>query len=347
MIHLEEIKFKSLILHKIGSKANNEGVNFSKSAMQTSEDINQLLLHYFFTPFKHREYYHLTHDSDINLNEIYSYASAIFENPSTIFEQSINIAKHLYQTSTHPKIKPGELYIVFFQDCIVEGELVDAIGIFKSENKDTFLKVYSAGGDFGLESDNGININKLDKGCLIFNSMKEFGYLVAAVDNLSKNNEAIFWMNDFLNLKRREDEYFQTEAALEMCKTFVSERMPEEFEVCKAEQAEYLQNSSKFFKEKENFSMKEFEQEVFKSPEVIDSFRSFKEKYENEGGKRISSDFEIANDAVKKQGRILKSIIRLDKNFQINVMGNTELIKKGYDREQGMHYYTLFYNEEF
>ena len=162
MIHLEEIKFKSLILHKIGSKANNEGVNFSKSAMQTSEEINHLLLHYFFTPFKHREYYHLTHDSDINLNEIYSYASAIFDNPNTIFEQSINIAKHLYQTSTHPKIKPGELYIVYFQDCIVEGEMVDAIGIFKSENKDTFLKILKEENSIKLKNDDGINISKIE-----------------------------------------------------------------------------------------------------------------------------------------------------------------------------------------
>lgn len=29
-----------------------------------------------------------------------------------------------------------------FRNCVVDGELVDAIGIFKSENKETFLKVF-------------------------------------------------------------------------------------------------------------------------------------------------------------------------------------------------------------
>lgn len=74
----------------------------------------------------------------------------------------------MYKKSTHPQIKGGEFYTVYFKDCILEGEIVDAIGLFKSENKDTFLKVSTLKNDFKIETVEGVNINKLDKGCLIF-----------------------------------------------------------------------------------------------------------------------------------------------------------------------------------
>ncbi|MDR0604368.1 MAG: hypothetical protein LBG80_08720 [Bacteroidales bacterium] len=41
-----------------------------------------------------------------------------------------------------------------------------------------------------FESEKGININKLDKGCLIFNTERENGYIVAVVDNTNKGTDA-------------------------------------------------------------------------------------------------------------------------------------------------------------
>ena len=40
-----------------------------------------------------------------------------------------------------------------------------SVGLFKSENKDTFLKVFpnKTDGGFVIESEKGININKLDR----------------------------------------------------------------------------------------------------------------------------------------------------------------------------------------
>ena len=41
----------------------------------------------------------------------------------------------------------------------------------------------------------GVNINKLDKGCLIFNTNKEDCYVVSVVDN-SNRGEAKYWVED-------------------------------------------------------------------------------------------------------------------------------------------------------
>ena len=64
----------------------------------------------------------------------------------------------------------GEFYMVLFDNVVVDGEVCNALGIFKSENKDTFLKVYLKDQNFELGSQQGINIKKLDKGCIIFNT---------------------------------------------------------------------------------------------------------------------------------------------------------------------------------
>jgi hypothetical protein len=80
------------------------------------------------------------------------------------------------------------LYVVYFKKVQIEGNPLDAIGIFKSETKETYLKVYPQDGGFNVDyEENAININKLDKGVLIFNIEKENGYKVVVID---KSNTA-------------------------------------------------------------------------------------------------------------------------------------------------------------
>ncbi len=85
----------------------------------------------------------------------------MFNEPASFHEISVAIANHLFEQSTHPKIKGGEFYMVLFNDVVVDGEVVDALGIFKSENKDTFLKVMLRQQGFELEAQQGINVKKI------------------------------------------------------------------------------------------------------------------------------------------------------------------------------------------
>ncbi len=346
MISQELANIEAIAIHKVGNKGTGEGVKFSKSLIKTDDTINQLLLSYFFTPFKSNEYYNLYHDADLQLNEVYNYVSGVFEDPDSLYEQSVNIAKHLYNQSIHPKINEGELYVVYLQDCIVDGETVDAVGIFKSETRETYLKVFPKGDGFEINTDDGININKLDKGCLIFNTEPEAGYLVAVAENLKKGSEARYWKDDFLKLTERTDEYFKTKSAIELCKDFITEKLPDEFQVSRVDQADLLNKSAQFFKEKESFGMGEFAEEVIQQPEVAESFRNFKSEYETKKEIPFDEDFEISKNAVKKQASVFKSVIKLDKNFHIYVHGKREFIVRGVDEESGMNYYQLFFHEE-
>jgi len=80
--------------------------------------------------------------------------------------------------------------------------------------------------------------------------------------------------------------------------------------------------------------------------EVIQSFKEFREEYQEDREVKIDKQFEISAPAVKKQAKIFKSVIKLDKNFHIYVHSNRRLIEKGYDDDRDMNYYRIFFKEE-
>jgi hypothetical protein len=308
--------------------------------------IKPLLLQYFLSPFKSEELYNFTHPSDLDMNEVFHYVSAIFEDPACLLAQSQNLAQHLYRHSTHPKILNGEFYVTFLENCLINNETVQAVGLFKSESRETYLKIYPVGGSFEIGHDDGININKLDKGCLVFNTGREEGYVVAIVDNLNKGNEAQYWRDDFLQVKPRSDNYYKTRAVMDLCKTFVKDKLPQEFEVSRADQADILNRSMKFLKENDAFEMEEFNEKVLSSPDIINSFSEYKNQFTHEHDLDIPENFQISETAVKRQSRFMKSVIKLDKNFHIYLHGEHKMIEKGYDDQKQMNYYKLFFREE-
>lgn len=349
MIHVSEFKdLAQLTIHKVGNVSQEEPLVCSKAPLQLEDEtISQLLLTYFIQPFANAaEYFRFYHESDLQLNEVFQYCRRIFENSENFQEQSVNIAKHLYKHSTHPKIKGGELYIAYFSSVQVDGEDVEAIGIFKSENRDTYLKVFLADDNYQVNYEDGININKLDKGCLVFNTEENEGFKVSIVDSISKQNEAVYWKDAFLQVQRREDSYHQTETMVNICKQFVMNKLPSEYEMNRVDQVDLLNKSATYFKEKEQFQLDDFANEVLGHPDAIASFKSYKNEYQREFQQEIPEEFDISAPAVKKQQRVFKSILKLDRNFHVYIHGNRELIERGYDEATNMHYYKLLFENE-
>jgi hypothetical protein len=330
-------------IHRIGNKYEGELLHISKNKIVLTKELNGILLKYFLSAFKTEEYHQLYHEVRLHLNEVYNYVSTIFDNPDTLLEQSVNLAKHLYEQSNHPNIKGGEFYTVYFKDCIIDGETVDAVGLFKSENKDTFLKVYPAGDGFEIESEQGININKLDKGCLIFNTGREDGYVVDVVDNTNKGADAQYWSDDFLHIRQRHDEYHKTRNTMLFCNSFVMEELPL-FKDSRVDQVDLQNKSLQFFKENDSFNLNEFANEVIQQPELIEQFNKYKPVYQQKHDIDIPDEFAISASAVKKQARIFKSVIKLDKNFHIYIHGNRNLIEQGADKNG--KFYKIYYQEE-
>ncbi|PWJ42798.1 nucleoid-associated protein [Sediminitomix flava] len=345
------VKLKHLALHKVGNKIQEEDLELSDFELEVEENspLHKSLMAYFLKPFREGGYYHFTDESeDLNLNEMFGFSRRLFNDPFEQFmPQSREIAKHLYNTSTHPNIKGGEFYVAYLEDCIVDGEVVNAIGLFKTENKEKFLKVKDQKtGAWAIVQDEGANVKKLDKGCLIFNFEEEKGFKICLKDSPSKNVEAQYWKESFLRLKKREDSFFHTQNYLNICKEFVEDVFNEEHNVERPQQMDMLNRSMKFFTENEDFNIVEFENSVMEEPEVIDAFQEYKDQYKEKNEVPVFDEFKISSTAVKKSRKDFKSVIKLDKKIQINVAGNEEHIEKGFDDEKGMSYYIVYYNEE-
>src|SRR5690606_3102194 len=128
---------------------------------------------------------------------------------------------------------------------------------------------------FGVNYEqDAISINKLDKGCLIFNVEEEEGYKVLILDQTNRTSEAVYWKDDFLKLKIRNDNYNQTQNVLGVYKNFVTEKLDSEFEISKADKIDLLNKSMKYFKENESFDLDEFSNEVIGNAEGIASFKN-------------------------------------------------------------------------
>lgn len=349
MISYFEASLSQLTIHKVGNKLLDEHLSLSEHSLKIDDEVlDDLLMNYFLKPFeKVNEIYRFDHPTgDLNLNEVYHFAQIIFNDKDEFHENSRQIAKHLYDISNHPKIKSGELYLCYFTGLQIEGELLDAIGIFKSESKEPYLKVIQKAKEFEINYEQeAINIKKLDKGCLIFNIEKEEGYKVAVIDQ-TNNIEAAYWIDDFLKLKIRNDNYTQTNTVLKVYKDFVTNKIDEEFEISKTDKIDLLNRSINYFKEKDHFDMDEFSNEVLANEQGIESFKRFKKNYEDEFETEIGDSFLISDTAVKKQARVFKSVLKLDKNFHIYIHGNKELIEKGYDEGLQMSFYKVYFKEE-
>jgi len=347
MIDYSNSSVDKVSAHQVGNKNNGEDILISKSMLDTSDPVmRELLQKYFLSPFKTSEFYNFTFtNQDHTLNPLYNYATQIFDGLSDFHLNSINIAKHLYETSNHPQIKAGDLFVVHFSNLRVEYKEVNAIGIFKSENRQAFLKLNHSKTDFLLNYEEGINIDKLDKGCLIIDSDIDKGYKVCIIDRANKSGEAQFWKDQFLMLRPCNDDYHQTSDFLQIAKTFVTKQLDEDFEVNKTDKIDFLNRSMDYFKNHDDFKKEEFEQEVFQDNSVIKSFREFDENYRKENDIVVEDHFEISLPAVKKQAKVFKSILKLDKNFHIYIHGNKELIEHGVEKD-GRKFYKIYYTNE-
>ncbi len=342
---LTRVRVEHLVTHHVGNKLNDGNVTLSTEETAIDEDTRELLLKYFLLPVKTEEVYSFAHAVKLDLNEVFNVVRDIFEKPRTIVKQSQNIAKLLFEQSVHPKVKEGELNVVYLSNANFEGETLDAIGIFKSESNTPFLKMRSSRSHFEIVHDHGFDVKGIDKGAIIFNTLEDHGYRILIVDTANRGEEAQYWKTNFLNVLPVANEFHQTKQFLGIAKEYVAKQMPEEFEISKPDQIDLLNRSLEYFKNHNSFDRKGFEKEVLQDTQIIKSFREFDNNYRDEHDIHLEDSFDISTSAIKKQMRTFKSVLKLDKNFHIYIHGDRDLIEHGVDRD-GRKYYKIYYEQE-
>ena len=347
-----EAKLSRLALHRVGNKSRQEGIFPSKKLLQLKdEQLKADLQKFFLSHFKTDIFYHFGHSSELSMNEVYNYCSRIFQetdNTEIFYDESVNMLRHLYECSDHNKINDGELYVAHFEDIVLNDELVDAIGIFKVETHDKFLKLrLDDENDWELYFEEGTNIENLDKGCLVFNTAAEEGFRIVSVD--MKGGDAKYWRDDFLMLTQIHDDNFYTKTYLNLCKQFGKTQFDGEE---KQDQVTFLNKSIEYFNSHDAFDFDELATDLFdEDRERIETFREYKNNYQEKGGMLPEEEtFFIAAPLVKKAEKSFRKIIQLDSSVEIKINSSTVhedgTVERGYDAEKGMHYYKIYFNDE-
>ena len=348
MINYSEAYINKLVVHRVGNKAHNEGITLSEKVIFPEESLRDLLTEYFLKPFTRTiESYQFLSEEDSEGNIVQTTAKSIFKNQNSFLEKSEDLLQHLYNQSNHPHIKSGDLFIVLFGDLLINDELVDGIGIFKSEDKIPYLNIAKQEGYLEVEKKLGISIRKLDKGCLILNTDLDSGGKIFSVDNNSYDTH--YWISGFLQADHYRDNNFETRSYMEMCRSFSEEIIREK--ESKKEQIDFLNQSVAYFEENDQFGHFDFQQTVFKENGLKNEFRNFKTNYEEDNGLVFSETFEISPVVLKKQKKAIKNWINLDTNIQIRIDFNHpdamhNYLEKGWDEDKKMYYYKVYFNEE-
>lgn len=307
-----------LIIHQVGNKQKEEGVYLSHHPQSVEPDLEKKLLHYFLKPFIYEnDLHHFTHSSSLEFNEVYMYTKNIFKG-SDFADAAKNIANHLYEASTHPKVMIGELLVVHFKDVKFEDVFREAIGIYKVEKKDMFFKILKSQDSLSLGTDEGINASKIEKGCFIINDGDEDGYHIYNIDIHQKVTD--YWINKFLSIAPVQNDSFKTKQFMNMCKGFVDDVVTPEYD--KSTQVDFGNACIDFFEKHDNFSQREFFDEILSNEKMSEDFLNYKDKYTDETSFNFDEGFGISKNDFKKYKNSFRSSITLDDSIQIRFLNN-------------------------
>ncbi|GGE35709.1 nucleoid-associated protein [Psychroflexus planctonicus] len=349
MINLFSAQIESLSVHRVGNKSRNENLFISKEAYPLSDELNPLIKEYFLKSFRDKEenYYQFVHETDLEFHALYNLVNEIFLNPLQAHEVSKKITTLLYEQSLHQHIKGGEVYVTYFENVIIDNEKVDAVGIFKSELKHDFLQFTEKENNLDIILQQGVYLNKLDKGALIINKEQDKGYKILSVD--SNKYDTKYWLESFLGVDFFQDENFYTKKYLKFCENFAKDVvLPAED---KQQEVLFMNRAMNHFASNDNFDEQKFIGEVIENPDLQPEFKHYKEQQAPKYKIEDLANFPISNSAVTDARKKVKSVINLDTHVQIKmdfVSGESaeKFIEKGWDEDRQMYYYLVYFNKE-
>lgn len=353
MLNTSRTEIIELVAHYVGNKNNMQDLIMADKPYQFRDDLTRdTLFKYMTESFKEDVYYRFNmKKDDVFAYDVKHIIEKAFNNQKQFFEITRRLAEHLHNQTIHPKIKGGEVYFAYFKDMIVGGELCDAIGIFKSEKRETFITIdYNEKdiNDINIDTNFGINVKKLDKGVIIFNTEKDTGYKAMLVDNSHKVKEAqLYWVGDFLNMTMKETPYYYTSNRIDQILAYCGECITEENDLTQKDRMQVMSNTIEFMGSKEVFNENEYLTEVLNGDEkLIGLYKEHQVKFDESYGVKTLDGFEIAQSAVKKNNKYAKSNLKLDHNFNIEINGGHDMIESGYDEEKKMKFYKVYYVNE-
>lgn len=347
MLNTKRTLINKITLQKIGNKQKDELNFFAKSEIKLSEKEEKALHKFFLSSIKSSiELNKFSHHISIDYNAVYDLTKKYFTQQTNFISYSNDVLNHLYQKSTHPQIKTGELFIVEFQDLEFNDIITEAIGIFKIEKKLEYLNFNHSEDAIDFSIDKGVKLQKIDKGCLIINTEENDGYRLLSVDNNSY--DASYWKKDFLGLEEVKNDSFQTKHYLNLISEFSANLIEDKDTLV---QKDFINQTMRIFNENEFINNDILKKELLEPFEITEKFEAYKQEYKQINNIDLEPSFNIEQTTFKKEKKKIKTEISLDTKIQIKIDSNEidtvkENLEKGFDEEKRMHFYKVYFNEE-
>ncbi|MCB9166872.1 MAG: nucleoid-associated protein [Flavobacteriales bacterium] len=339
MVQGKEARVLELVVHHVGNGAE-ESVFNDYSAVLNGDEEQAFLRRFFLKPFALvAQTLEFDPGEGRKGNPLQALCRKI-EGGDELVGHSVGIAKLLEKATREQDQRGGDVFIVKFTDVEVAGQAYEALGMYKFEDKEVFLESKARNAQIAMRLRRGLGSRRPDLACLVVFTGDEPTLFV--IDDPARTDH---WRNGFIHARPKKDHVNSTRNVLEMTKSFITQQLPHDYEIPKADQIDLLNRSVQYFKDNTEFDRGSFAREVFESDEVVESFQRFGDRYQEERALDLEDGFTISADAVKRQARVFKSVLKLDKNFHIYIHGDRNKIERGVD-EQGRKFYKIYYEQE-
>lgn len=333
MLEVSESKLAQYIIHFISDSLVLGEESFTHPEVMLEAAFTQLA----FNKIDLEQQYEFFHETNIALNEVNTYVSAIFKEEKSFLEQSKSIARHLHSVSQHPNIKCGELFIGLFDNCFFMNEATKIVAIVKIDEKEMFLDVKNDQNKMIIHGIDGINVKKINNMAIIVDMGEE--QEPAVFIKTKRKEDIVYWQERFLKMKAADEHYHKTNLALTECKKYILK----EDNFSNTEKLGLLNKTLDYFRNEDEFQVNEYIETVFDKTDstqrdiIINSVKPY--------------ETIISESALEKAEKKYKRKIKLDSNIEIqvniqNIEQVDELIEVGYDEATNRKYYKIYFQEE-
>lgn len=333
MLEVSESKLAQYVVHYVGDTTVFAEEAYTQPEVLLEAAFTQLA----FNKLDIEQQYEFFHESNLDLNEIYTYAQAIFSDKRNFYAQSKYIATHLKSASYHPNIKEGELFIGLFENCLWHTSVKSVLAIVKIDEKEMFLDVKNDENKMIVNGVDGINVKKINNVAIIVDMGADEAPIVFM--KAKKKEDVVYWQEKFLKLKVTDENFHKTNLALTECKKYILK----EEGFSNTDKLDYLNKTLDYFRKEEQFQVGDYIETVFEKVEEVqkDVLVQSVKPYETA----------ISESAIAKAEKTYKRKIKLDSNIEIQVNVRdieevNELIEVGYDETTKRKFYKIYFEEE-
>lgn len=330
-------------VQKVGNKSNEEGIAFASKVddMSFASDFISALIK---NTFKFDIFSQFDSIESLDMNPSYRFVHKIFENREDFVRQSNNLARHLYDQSIHPNISNGEFYVIYIDDCFINNETVDALMLLKTETKDRFLTVSYENGEYTIKPQFGLSTKHLDKGCLIFNTKSEEGYLMSIVETTTIRQDGRYWSNNFLYARDIIGDFQVTGNIANFC-SFMVQKISRENPEKSLELAKVSRKITQILQDDgAEINTNQLISSLAIDDEITYLLPSYQKEYENKIGK-MPETFRCTQNAMKRKAITKANVLKIGSDFELKVLDASAIIEQGYDDEKKKNFIKLYYNK--